>query len=101
MYGLTVVVVDGDEPSRTSLVYALRRLGLRALGVEATVDAVALLDALDADVALVHADDDETTLVPLKQKTQVLQLPRAAPVEEVVVALLRALGRPEAAAALN
>ncbi len=101
MYGLTVVVVDGEEPSRTRLLSALRRLGLRALGVEATVDAVALLEALDADLALVHADADEAALAPLRQKTQVVQVARAAPVDEVVVELLRALGRPEAAATLN
>ena len=101
MYGLTVVVVDGDEASRTRLLYALRRLGLRALGVEATVDAVALLDALDADVALLHTDDDAATLAALRQKTQVVQARRAVPVDEVVVELLRALGRPEAAATLN
>ena len=101
MDGLTVVVVDGDEPSRTRLLFALRRLGLRALGVEATADATALLDALDADLALVHGDDDEEALAPLRRKTQVVQLPRNAPVDEVVVELLRRLGRPEAAATLN
>jgi hypothetical protein len=101
VYGLTVIVVDGEEQSRTRLLLCLRRLGLRALGVDFTTDAVALLDALDADVALVHNDDDEAALEPLKRKTRVVKLTRAAGVDEAVVELLRVLGRPEAAATLN
>jgi len=101
MYGLTVLVVDGDEQSRTRLLLCLRRLGLRALGVDHTSDAVALLDALDADVTLVHNDDDESALAPLRAKSRVVKLARDAPVDEVVVQLLRELGRPEAAASLN
>jgi hypothetical protein len=101
MYGITVVVVDGEDASRTSLLWALRRLGLRALGVDTLADATALLEALDADAVLVHADEDEGTLAPLRARTSVVQVPRAAPVDEVVVELLRALGRPEAAATLN
>lgn len=101
MYGLTVVVVDGEEQSRTRLLLCLRRLGLRALGVATTADAVALLDALDADVAVVHNDDDATALAPLRDKTNVVNLSQQAPVDEVVVELLRMLGRPEEAASLN
>ena len=101
MYGLTVLVVDGEEQSRTRLLLCLRRLGLRALGVDQTSDAVALLDALDADVTLVHNDDDDATLAPLRQKGQVVKLSRDTPVDEAVVQLLRMLGRPEEAASLN
>ena len=101
MYGLTVVVVDGEEQSRAPLLSALRRLGMRALGVDSTYDAVALLDALDTDLVLVHGDVDEVMLAPLRRKTLVVQVARAAPVDEVVVELLRVLGRPEAAATLN
>jgi len=101
MYGLTVLVVDGEEQSRTRLLLCLRRLGLRALGVDFTSDAIALLDALDADVALVHNDDDDATLAPLRQKGQVVKLSRDTPVDEAVVQLLRMLGRPEEAASLN
>src|SRR5689334_7370940 len=101
MYGLTVLVVDGEEQSRTRLLLCLRRLGLRALGVDLTSDAVALLDALDADVALVHNDDGDDALVTLRQKTLVVKVSREAPVDEVVVQLLRELGRPEEAASLN
>jgi hypothetical protein len=101
VYGLTVLVVDGEEQSRTRLLFCLRRLGLRALGVDLTSDAVALIEALDADIALVHNDDDAAALAPLRQRTQVVQLPRETPVDEVVVELLRLLGRPEAAASLN
>ena len=101
MYGLTVLVVDGEEQSRTRLLLCLRRLGLRALGVDHTADAVALLDALDADVTLVHNDDDDATLAPLRQKGQVVKLSRDTPVDEAVVQLLRMLGRPEEAASLN
>jgi hypothetical protein len=101
LYGLTVLVVDGEEQSRTRLLLCLRRLGLRALGVDHTADAVALLDALDADVALVHNDDDEGAMEPLRQKTRVVKLAHQAPVDDVVVELLRVLGRPEEAASLN
>jgi hypothetical protein len=101
MYGLTVLVVDSDEQSRTRLLLCLRRLGLRALGVDHTADAVALLDALDADVTLVHNDDDDRALAPLREKSRVVKLSRDAPVDEAVVQLLRALGRPEEAASLN
>ncbi len=101
MYGLTVIVVDGEEQSRTRLLLCLRRLGLRALGVDFTADAVALLDALDADVVVVHNDDDAATLAPLEQKTRVVKLGRTAGVDDAVVALLRMLGRPEEAASLN
>ncbi len=101
MYGLTVLVVDGEEQSRTRLLLCLRRLGLRALAVGHTADAIALLDALDADVALVHNDDDDVALAPLRKKTIVVQLARLTPVDEVVVELLRVLGRPEEAASLN
>jgi hypothetical protein len=99
--GLTVLVVDGEEQSRTRLLLCLRRLGLRALGVDFTSDAVALLDALDADVTLVHNDDDEEVLAPLRHKSLVVKAARATPVDEVVVQLLRALGRPDAAALIN
>ncbi len=101
MVGLTVLVVDADEPSRTRLLFCLRRLGLRALGVDHTADAVALLEALDVDVTLVHNDDDERALAPLRDKVRVVKLSRDAPVDEVVVQLLRELGRPEEAASLN
>src|SRR3954469_25746315 len=101
MYGLTVLVIDGEEQSRTRLLLCLRRLGLRALGVDLTADAVALLEALDADVALVHNDDSDEALVALRQKTLVVKLARQVPVDEVVVQLLRELGRPEEAASLN
>ena len=101
MYGLTVLVVDGEEQSRTRLLLCLRRLGLRALGVDRPADAVALLEALDADVTLVHNDDDDETLAPLRAKAQVVKLSRDTPVDEAVVQLLRVLGRPEEAASLN
>jgi len=101
MYGLTVLFVDGEEQSRTRLLLCLRRLGLHALGVDLTTDAVALLDALDADVALVHNDDGDEALATLRQKTIVVKVSRDAPVDEVVVQLLRELGRPEEAASLN
>ena len=76
MYGLTVVVVDGEEESRSRLLLCLRRLGLRALGVDTTADATALLEALDADVAVVHTDDDDAALAALRRRTIVVQVAR-------------------------
>jgi hypothetical protein len=99
--GLTVLVVDGQEGSRTQLLQALRRLGIRALAVAGVADAVALMEALDADLTLVRSDDDEGVLAPLRARTLVLKVERQAPLDETVVSLLRALGRPEEAAALN
>jgi hypothetical protein len=101
MYGLTVLVVDGEEQSRTRLLLCLRRLGLRALGVVLTVDAAALLDALDADITVVHNDDDEEAMASLRKRSRVVKFRADTPVEEVVVEVLRVLGRPEAAALRN
>jgi hypothetical protein len=100
VYGLTILVVDGEEPSRSALLLALRRLGVRALGVPALSDAAALLEALDADLLVVRGDEGEDA-VTLPGKTPVIHVDRAAPLDETVVALLRALGRPEEAAQLN
>jgi hypothetical protein len=99
--GLTVLVVDGEERSRAQLLFALRRLGIRALGVAGVVDAAALLEALDADVTLVRGDGGEAAAAALPARTLVLTVERSAPLDETVVVLLRALGRPEEAASLN
>ncbi len=99
--GVTVLVIDVDVESRARLLGALRRLGLRALAVDSTGDAAALLEALDAEVALVHGDEDELALAPLRRRCRVINVARATPLEHTVVALLRALGRPEAAALIN
>ena len=99
--GLTVLVVDGEEQPRAQLLLALRRLGVRALGVARVEDATALLASLAVDVALVRSDDGEAALAPLRARSLVLKMDREAPLEETVVSLLRALGRPEAAAELN
>lgn len=101
METITVLVVDGEAAARTELVVCLRRLGLRALGVDFACDALALLDALDADVTLVRSDDDDATLEPLRGRTRVVKVDRGARVDDAVVALLRALGRPDAAALIN
>ena len=97
----TVLVVDGDEPGRARLIEALRRLGVRALGVAAAADAAALLEALDADLTLLRGADDEAALATLEQHGRLLRLAAAAPLDEAVVAILRALGRPEEAALEN
>jgi hypothetical protein len=97
----TVLVVDGDEPARTRLVEALRRLGVRALGVAGAVDAAALLEALDADLTTVRGDADEAALAPLAEHGRLLRLEAAAPLEQAVVEILRALGRPDEAALDN
>jgi hypothetical protein len=102
--GITfVVVVDDHEQSRTQLLGALRRLGLRALAVDTVADAAALLEALDADVTLVHggAGDDPLSLERLRHKSRVVVVAHRAPLEETVVELLRALGRPDEAALIN
>ncbi len=96
-----VLVVDGDEPARTQLVEALRRLGVRALGVAAAIDAAALLGALDADLTLVRCDEDAAALAPLDAYGRLLRVDADTPFDVVVVAVLRALGRPEEAALMN
>ncbi len=99
---LTVLVVDRDERCRIALVTALRRLGMRALGLGLTADAVGLLDGLDAEIALIHGENDESALVELRRRTPlVVVTPPQSSMEETVVELLRALGRPEDAARLN
>jgi hypothetical protein len=100
MYGVTVLLIDATA-SRTRLLRTLRRLGLRALAVDRTEDALSLLEALDADVSLVRNDDDDTAIAALRARLPVVKLDRAAGVEEAVVALLRALGRPDEAAQIN
>jgi hypothetical protein len=98
---VTVLVVDGEELPRAQLLLALRRLGIRALGVAGVSDAAALLEALDAEVTVVRSDDGELALAPLRARSLVLKLERGAALDETVVLLLRALGRPEEAASLN
>jgi hypothetical protein len=99
--GVTVLVVDGDEPSRASLLAALRRLGLRALGVASAGDAEALLESLDADVTLVHGDEDAAALARLAQRARVVRLARGTPLDEAAGQLLQALGRPDEGALIN
>jgi hypothetical protein len=100
--GVTLLlVVANEEPSRARLLEALRRLGLRALAVDSVDDAAALLEALDADVTLVHGGGDAAALERLRLKSRVVTVARGAPLEDTVVALLRALGRPDEAALVN
>jgi hypothetical protein len=100
---LTVLVVDGDERRRTALVTALRRLGMRALGLGLCTDAVGLLDGIDAEIALVrYAEGCEPAVAELKRRTPLVVVSDPAEsVEATMVELMRALGRPEAAAHLN
>ncbi len=102
--GATILLVVADEePSRTRLLEALHRLGLRALAVDSVDDAAALLEALDADVTLVHgaSGGDEAALQRLRLKSRVVVVAHDAALEQTVVALLRALGRPDEAALVN
>jgi hypothetical protein len=99
---LTVLVIDRDERCRVAVVTALRRLGLRALGLTLPEEAVSLLAGMDAEVALVRCEEDEPALEELRQKMPlVVVTPAESSTEETVVELLRALGRPEEAAHLN
>ena len=100
---LTVLVVEHDERCRVGLVTALRRLGMRALGVVVPEEAVELLDGIDAEVALVRgAPESRRAIAQLQRRVPVVVVMTAdASVEDTVVDLLRALGRPEEAAHLN
>jgi hypothetical protein len=100
---LTVLAVDSDEVGRAQLVTALRRLGLRALGVPRPEDAVGLLAGLDAEIVLVRGGEGcEHALEELRRRVPlVVVTPLEATVEETMVELLRVLGRPEEAANLN
>lgn len=97
----TVLIVDGDGPARARLLEALRRLGVRALGVAAAVDAAALLESLDADLTLVRREEDEAALAPLVGRGRLVRVAATEPLEVAVVQVLRALGRPEEAALVN
>lgn len=101
MGGLTVIVIEREASARIELVGCLRRLGLRALGLDVTAHALALLAALDADVALVRSDEEPAALEPLRRRTAVVHVAHATPIADAVVTLLRALGRPDAAALIN
>jgi hypothetical protein len=99
--GVTVLVVDADDDTRDQLVRALRRLGLRALGLVVPDEAVELLDGIDADVVLVRGRPalHSAAVERLKRRTPVVLTEGS--VEEVMISFLRALGRPDAAASLN
>jgi hypothetical protein len=96
---LVVLVVDDDEPSRTRLLFHLRQLGLRALGVDRVADALALLEALSADATLVY--EEAPALESLRGRCLVLPLRREDPVGRTLARLLLALSEPEATVALN
>src|SRR5262249_26923452 len=99
---LTVLVVDPDERCREALLTALRRLGLRALGLMLPDDAVGLLAGIDVEVVLVRAAGHELAVEALRRRAPlVVVAPPEASMEEIVVMLLRALGRPDEAARLN
>jgi hypothetical protein len=100
---LTVLVVDPDGTQRVALVEALRRLGLKALGVVIPDEAMSLLDGIDADVAVVRGGGPsmERAAAVLRRRTPVVLVAPIASVEQTVVALLRALGRPDEAAEIN
>jgi FixJ family two-component response regulator len=100
---LTVLVVDRDERCRAALVTALRRLGLRALGLMLADEAVGLLDGIDAEIALLRGvDAHDRAVEELRRRTPLVVVTgEESSTEETVVELLRALGRPEEAAHLN
>ena len=101
MYDLVVLVVDRDERVRLAVVTALRSLGLRALGVVIPDEAVSLLEGIDCDVAVVRGDGHEAAVAVLQRRTPVVLVDESATVEDMVVGLLRAMGRPEEAAQIN
>jgi hypothetical protein len=101
VYDLTVMVIDRDDLIRAALVGALRKLGLRALGVVVPDEAVRLLDGLHADVVLVRGDGSSPAVEALREKVPIVRVAADATVEDAVIALLRAMGRPEEAASLN
>jgi hypothetical protein len=99
---LTVLVVEPDERRRTELVRALRRLGMRALGVAIPDEAAELLNGIEADVVLLRdATGQRRALERLRRRTRLVVVSENSSVEDAAVELLRALGRPEAAARLN
>ena len=101
-----MLVVDRDRALRAR--WSRRCAGSACTRSASTlpIDAVALLDGIEAEVVLVRAaespDGDELAMEELRRKTPLVVVtePLASP-EEAVVELLRALGRPEEAAHLN
>jgi CheY-like chemotaxis protein len=100
--GLTVLVVEPDDQRRAELVRALRRLGMRALGVVIPDEAVELLNGIEADVVLLRdAAGQRRALERLRRRTRLVVVSENSSVEDAAVELLRALGRPDSAARLN
>lgn len=92
--GLTVLVVEPDARARAALVAALRKLGLHAFGAFAPIDALALLDGIDAEVVTVRAGDPDVAVRVLASRTLVVELEPRADVERSVERVRSALGQP-------
>jgi DNA-binding response OmpR family regulator len=92
--GLTVLVVDRDPHARAALVDGLRRLGMHAFGAFAPVDALALLDGIEAELVVVRAGDPDVAVRVLGSRTLVVEVAARAGVEESLAAVRAALGEP-------
>lgn len=92
--GLTVLVVDRNPRARTALIDALRRSGLHAFGAFAPIDAVALLDGIDAELVVVRSDDRDVAVRVLGSRTLVVEIGARADVAQSMAAICAALGEP-------
>ncbi|HZS36405.1 MAG TPA: hypothetical protein VFF06_06250 [Polyangia bacterium] len=92
--GLTVLVVDRDPRARAQLIEALRRIGLHAFGAFAPIDAVALLEGIDAELVVVRAGDPDVAVRVLGARTMVVEVDARAGVAESLATIRAALGEP-------
>jgi hypothetical protein len=90
--GQTVLVVDRDARARMQLVAALRRLGLHAFGAFAAVDAVALLDGIEAELVVVRAGEGDVAARVLASRTLVIEVGALDGVDQAVATVRAALG---------
>ncbi len=93
MIGLAVLVVDRDPIGRSAVVSRLRRLGMHAIGADAPADALVLLDGIAAEVVVVRSHERDPALFTLRARTLLVQVGEHAATEDVIEALLHALGQ--------
>jgi DNA-binding response OmpR family regulator len=91
--GATALVVDADPRTRGEVAEALRALGVHVVAAHAPIDAVALLDGIDADVVVVRARGaPDVAVAVLRSRACVVELGAVASADDAVLAVVAAIG---------